>query len=531
MSLQVIREEEEEDNEGNMSSEDEELLHEWESEDDGEIQEQEEEEMSQQNDSQNGSTKPPEWQEMLKEATFQQKELMEQLKNLKMIQSKSSPSKMMDADTTRTPNQQSMGPENLSSPLLEEISLRNAYLQDEWHEQQQQTVELQDKLNAVQSKINEEQNQWKKEQEELFSPIRTQQTKIPRWGATPTKSPFTSNHNFAAASPSSELPRFDTMTKSNGNKVNESVELTKPQTTTDSSITLLQEAEEKVRQLQAHLKEAHSVNESQKKDLHHVRDRLKTRDLEYHNLLLQYETEKKEWKEKDQDTQSKHRQELESLGQDLDVAEEKLQKQVALNQDLREELQELKANSWKDELEETQNRIKVAIQQQTEKTNEFQTRIKELENKHDEERQDWNTRLEAYKTQLEESDAQWEARYVELEEKYIKETKEWQHLLEMDMTKTFDETENNDDIFRPKTKTPWKASKLSPIPHSTSNRQEANDFSMEDSSVELDRVASESMEKIDGLLEELGQMDAERTAMLDEINGVDGERNQKSGRV
>jgi len=176
------------------------------------------------------------------------------------------------------------------------------------------------------------------------------------------------------------------------------------------------------------------------------------------------------------------------------------------------------------------------LQQQTEKTQEFQSRMKDLENKHEEERQAWTKQLEDYKNQLDENTVEWESRleeaherYSALETKYVKETKEWQALLEMDMTKTMEECEDRGGIFRTENvalgTTPntvqgnSELGMLSPIPRAT--WQSNPGTSIEDSSLNLERVPSESMERIDGLLEELGMLDAERTAMLDEINGID----------
>ncbi|KAL3899272.1 MAG: hypothetical protein SGARI_006496 [Bacillariaceae sp.] len=92
-----------------------------------------------------------------------------------------------------------------------------------------------------------------------------------------------------------------------------------------------------------------------------------------------------------------------------------------------------------------------------------------------------------------------------------------------------EENGNTDDIFRTKGNAEEAKSigMLSPISRDRSV-QHGNDDSASQgsSSPQIETVPSQSMEKIDNLLDELGQMNAERDAILDEINGEDnhGER-------
>ncbi|KAL3925992.1 MAG: hypothetical protein SGILL_000039 [Bacillariaceae sp.] len=487
--------------------------------------------------------KSPEWKEMLQEASVQQEELQAQLTNLQMSQRKSSPSnhrrnveveqKTPAMEEKKSGANELEQPSDVISPVLKEISVRNAQLQDEWHSQQKQTVELQEKLDNLQSQFHEEQDQWKSEKNELFSPIRSP-TRIPRWDPTPSKS--SSKVSFVT-SPSSSLPRSTNAERNNGSflKSSESDDLNSSKV--DSS--LVDDRDERIRELETQLREAKQLQEKQREELKGAKDRLETRDVDYKALFIKYESEKRAWEDTKAEMESEHQSEKESWVQQLESANDLLQTQVELNQEQREELQELKSASWTNELEETQKRIKMAVAQQTEKSEEFKTRIQDLEDRHEEERQSWKTRLESYKSQLEENSAGWERqlveandRYADLEDKYLNETKEWQNLLEMDIS-NIEEEGKTQAIFRPSgnvlVEDNQNVTMSSPIPIDSTARQEDDETASQDSSLQVDSVPSESMEKLDELMDELGQMSAERDAILDEIKADDDENQSKGG--
>ena len=523
------------------ASSDEELLHQWETEDEESDGDKSDSSAPRPVSHQKPTFKSPEWKEMLQEASLHQEELQAQLTNLQNTQRKSSPShhqqntQAQQSQTTSIPTKTPVGKDDndkaieneISSPILQEVSLRNTKLQDEWNSQQQQTAELQEKLSNLQTQFHSDQDQWKAEKNELFSPIRSP-TRIPRWDPTTSKSTPSVSVSFVET-PSTSQPKNSRAQSSNGSMLKKQ-EHASSDNSAESS--LLQERDKRIRELEVQLAESKLNQAQQTNELKAVKDRLKLRDVEYSTLLLQYETEEKAWQDTKEEIESERRREKESHAKELEAANDLLQKQVELNQEQREELQQLKSSSWKDELEETQKRIKLAVAQQTEKSEEFQARIQDLEDRHEEERQTWKSRLEDYKTQLEENAAGWEQqlsaandRYVSLEEKYLKETSEWQDLLEKDMSSAMEENGNVDSVFRVKgnaeeAKTSFGT--LSPIPRDRSVQRGNDASASQDSSPRIETVPSQSMEKIDNLLDELGKMNAERDAILDEINGEGG---------
>lgn len=513
---------------GGDAESDDELLHQWESEVEDNVDESNDEIKYTTPSLANGkSNSASEWKVKLQEATTQQEQLMSQMMKLQSVQKESSPSKQKqnaEKGLNRTPvavQEESF----MGSPVLQEISLRNSQLQEEWQSQQKQTVELQEKLNSLQTQFHNEQTQWKKESEQLFSPARSP-TKIPRWEPTPAKS--TSKVTFVDT-PSSSFPPS---TLKGSNEYVHNVDEIKKQQSNEGHVSLsaLQEREDRIRELEAQLGEAKRLQNQQKEELDILTNRLKQRDAEYQALLFQYETDKKIWEDAKHEMEFRRKKEKEALTKDLEAANDLLQKQVTLNQEQREELHELKAKSWDTEIEDTQNQIKFAIAQQTEKTKEFQTRIKDLEDRHEEERQSWKSRLEGYKEQLEENAAGWESRleeansrYSELEARYLKETREWQELLEMDMTKTIEESGEAGEVSRSTdiNESANKVGLLSPIPRESSIVEADNDSNSSDSSDPIKSAPSQSLEKIDKLMDEIGKMSDERNAILDEINRQD----------
>jgi len=135
-----------------------------------------------------------------------------------------------------------------------------------------------------------------------------------------------------------------------------------------------------------------------------------------------------------------------------------------------------------------------------------------------------------FKTQLEESNT----RFADLEQKHDKEIKEWQMLLDADInSKGLNEIDIENGASGTWNKNATIATKnmiggiglelLSPIRKaSSSTGQNNNDVDISSdsssSSISVHSDPSESMDKIDNLLKELGQMGLEQTAILNEIN-------------
>ena len=148
--------------------------------------------------------------------------------------------------------------------------------------------------------------------------------------------------------------------------------------------------------------------------------------------------------------------------------------------------------------------MKTAIEEQTAKTREFQSRIRELEGRHVEEVEYWKSEVENHRKQNELNST----RIADLERKHDKEVKEWQTLLDADITKavedetTFEYNESKENLSAIGAGTTG-AETLSPI----RKVPQQND----------DNLPNESINMIDDLLHELGEMDVERTAILEEI--------------
>jgi hypothetical protein len=529
------------------------------------------------------SSRLPEWKEMLLEATAQQQQLQQQIVRLKRAQKVSSPSNRQKHETRHqsripslsspppskpvvrvpsTPSSLSTAAKQPPAPLLEHISLNNEQLQHEWQSQQAATMDLQRKLTTLQTKFYNQQQLWEQERQVLFSPARSSgsgggnvNNSISKKEGKELLDVDNSSPHAAENSSSSQATPGVRIGAKDASGTWFSLQ--------DSPLVMMHNQkhkykDQKIEELHAQVQELQSLQESTAQELLECKDRLSQRDLEHQTLFMKYEEEKKQWEDSKQSIQFHQELAEQAWKRDLEDAKDKLQQQVALNQDLREELQRIKSKSWKEELDETQNQIKIAIQQQMQKTREFQSRIQDLEQKHNEERRLWEGQLQDYQRQLEGNTANWERqvkeandRYETLEEKYVRETKEWQQLLEVEMTKALDSGELGQSFdmgeekwatvapsTTPRTKVKGHGGGhhhdiglLSPIPQTVSMRMVDDESSMDHSSVAEDKSApSQSMEKIDRLLEELGRMDQERTNMLKEING-DGQENDNEGLI
>jgi hypothetical protein len=545
--------------------------------------------------------------QMLEVANAKQGQLMGQMINLQRAQKESSPRnkiKRLTIGSEKAPNEEgdeisasspvvlkeishndpNLNSSTFSSSTMQQISTRNVKLQDQWQSQQEKSAKLQDKLTVMQTQFYNQQDQWEKEQEELFSPTRSP-TKIPRWRS----SALTTNNSTVNETPALNENKTDWISAKNSNT---SLDNTSSQESETSKALILQ--------LKAQLEESRKFQESQKEELSDCKDRLKKRDVEHQAFLLQYETEKKSWKDEIKEKQARHHQELKSRDADLEDTRQKLHQQITANQDLREihqdELKQLISgtdalkvelettqNQMKSEMEEnqkqsayihgledenhrlkhdftrkedldsTQNEIKsqmiVAIEEQTKKKREFQSRIRELEGRHDEELEYWKTEVDDHRRQIELNSTRMETqledanvRFAELERKHDKEVKEWQHLLDADITKAVADTSGFEDhhnmleenkknlmvIGAGSTSTGLlspirKASSMRPRQSYNEGRDNSYMSSGGDNSSNEDpkNMPSESMNMIDGLLQELGEMDMERTAILKEINDND----------
>jgi hypothetical protein len=522
---------------------DESLLHQWE-EDGGAIRKSEtvttvNSELEHHNHHAPSPSPVPEWREKLNEAQMQQQRLQQQFLHLQETQRRTSPSHGSGTTPMRhKAAQDSQGmsvhlqtvpsttssTENLdpgiaakavraatvtgsSSPsssfVYEELSARNTQLEKDWETQQIEAAELQTKLTSLQIKVKKSQKQWEEDQTLLFSPVRIDSAAANTNNKSTLKSPARRNAYPSSLkgpnSPSKTTTRTPTLsshkTTTNQEKVNDEIQSHLLASSPVPPPDLEKE------QLQQHLDD--------------FKAKIEQKDADLSALQCKYESEKQEWEKSMTSVTLEHNREKEALAREVETAKERLQDQVTLNQDLREELQELKSSGWKSELQAAQTKIKEAVKQQSQKTAEFQTRIQALEGRHEEERQQWKKQLSEYQQQLEENTALWEdelqaekKRNRELQEKHARETNEWQALLEKEMGTT-----EGDEGF--------DSHNASPRTHSlamVSNTQH-NDASLDYSSIQDKSGASGSMERIDDLLEELGRMDQERAAMLNEING------------
>jgi len=224
------------------------------------------------------------------------------------------------------------------------------------------------------------------------------------------------------------------------------------------------------------------------------------------------------------------------------------------------------ANARYAELEQTD------LDERTKQTGEFQSRIRELEDRHTTELEHWKTQANDQRRQMELNAIQMAAaleeaktRYAEMERKHDKEVKEWQLLLNADFTKavvnddddsarSIDDNDDNDDydydhddnndnqIVLEENKNDSMmmigavntgSELLSPIrkaasAHPNRRRQQGDEgrdngnfsFDYDNSSVDHSKsIPSQSFtNKLDDLLEEIGEMDMERTMILKEIN-------------
>jgi len=212
------------------------------------------------------------------------------------------------------------------------------------------------------------------------------------------------------------------------------------------------------------------------------------------------------------------------------------------------------------------------LDERTKQTGEFQSRIRELEDRHTTELEHWKTQANDQRRQMELNAIQMAAaleeaktRYAEMERKHDKEVKEWQLLLNADFTKavvnddddsarSIDDNDDNDDydydhddnndnqIVLEENKNDSMmmigavntgSELLSPIrkaasAHPNRRRQQGDEgrdngnfsFDYDNSSVDHSKsIPSQSFtNKLDDLLEEIGEMDMERTMILKEIN-------------
>ena len=546
------------------------------------------------------------WKNMLKKATFEQEQLMDQMNNLQMVQRKSSPrntikenpqylspeeeKKWQEGKGSENDNENE-GDQTSSSPMLnsvkryddpdlsgisstqlmQHLSSRNVKLQDEWQSQQVETAKLQEKMNVIQAKFNDQQKQWEKDQKDLFSPTRSK-TKIPRWQVS-TGSATTPSLPSKVLITDWDSPRSDTNLREN--------------------------LENKIRQLEKQLDESAQANKSQTVAMDGFKNQMEERDMEHQNLIRQYEEGQELWQDKIKEMNAKHKVEIGGCQKELEDIRDKLKIQISTNQDLREEnekvklstqFEELLSTRFEEELEEAKNKVKLVKEEQTQKIEQIKAHVEEIENSHDEELKVWKNKVDDHRnrikiendnfvSQLEEANTRYldlkhkyekgvntvhtESRHTEdlsywknivddqkqqletcridfesqltaLEQKHGKEVKEWQTLLHENISKKEMEERNADNNSSPSalngnvtapTLSMMKDTSLkslSPIQKKSSTQQynkegetSGDSFS---SSISIDSVPSESMAKIDGLLEELGEIDSERTAILDEIH-------------
>ena len=504
----------------------------------------------------------PTWKQMLQVNSAKQEQILGQMISLQNAQKESSPRNkikrlMMNSGEALkeetivlkeiSDNDPNTNSSLVSSNTVQQISTRNAKLQGQWRSQQEKSTELQDKLTVMQTEFYNQQLQWEKEQQDLFSPAKSP-TKIPKW-------------RLSAMSPNGSAARATT-----SDKIVISPKTSNNISSENTSSEELELSKALILQLEAKLDNSQKMQQLQQDELRDCKDRLKKRDIEHKAFLLRYETEKKSWQDESKENQAQFYQELQSRDADLEATRQELQQHIVINQNLREKhhnelkqftlpnemksemeenqkqsayIQELEEENHrlktdfmrKTELERTQEAIKLqmkmAIEDQTKKTREFQSRIRELEGRHAEELEYWEAEVDDRRRQNELNSTRMEsqleeanARFANLERKHDKEIKEWQNLLDADITKAVaDESGFEDDESQSNLMVIGAdgtgAESLSPI--RMMPQQNAENASNEGTQ----KLPNESMNMIDDLLNELGEMDLERTAILKEIKSDD----------
>ena len=390
---------------------------------------------------------------------------------------------------------------NSSSPVLQQIDERNTELEKNWVEQQVEAAQLQNKLKALKMQFKNEQQVWKEDKSLLFSPVRGHAT--------------AANENKSESAKKATVDVKAAGIKSPAKRHVYPSSLPGPNTPSSSSKAPARVLTGKASSTTQLVDGAETIGGDQEK--HHLqrlvdeyKEKLRQQESDLDALQTKYDMEKQEWECRSK----KHQQAQDELAQDLEETRLKLQDEVAVNKDLRAELEDLKSNGWKDQLEAAQNQIKTAVEKQAQKAEEFQAQIQALDGKHEAERQQWQKQLSEYEDRLEENTCMWEEhlqvekdRYKELEEKHEREIMEWEALLEKEMG----DAQANDNGNNPP----------SPGP-----KFESNDASLDYSSVQDKSQTSESMERIDCLLEELGRMGDEREAVLKDITANEKDQSQ-----
>ena len=448
--------------------------------------------------SNNTSTQEPTWKQMIEVVNAKQEQLMGEMNYLSNMQKQSSPrnkirNNMIDSEQLQ-----------LMHPLMQQPMNQLKHGKEDEDPAQEQ---------LVLKEINDNDHKF-------FSPA-SSTTKIPSWRSSASKTNSTGM--------SQEMEESKTL----------------------------------ISQLEAQLEESRAIQKSQNDELIDYKNRLKKCDIEHQEFLLKYETEKISWKDEIKEKEAFFHQEITSRDANLKETRQKLQNQINLNQDLIEKykeefkqmgqdnamlkkeleaksnhkesayIQELKDENLrlktdftrKEELEKTQQEIKsqmkVAIEEQTKKTRQFQSRIRELEGRHAEELEYWKSEVDGYRRQIESITTQ----YAELEQKHDKEVKEWQLLLDADITKDvadksdtrYGKNENNALVIGAGN---TSTGSLSPIRNARSSTRQNNDN-------DSGSIPSQSMNMIDDLLQEIGEIGLEGNNILKEIgNGDDSYYNE-----
>ena len=483
--------------------------------------------------------------------------------------------------TDKDPN---MNSSTVSLSSVQQRSTRNARLQNQWQSQQKESAKLQDKLTVITAKYYNQQEQWEKEQQELFSPTRSP-TKIPKWRPSTTSSEVfltetpAYNENIQKKTdlitakksivPSEEalseeleaskarillleaqLEESDKRRKSQDVEMNDWKDLLKKRDIEHTSFLLQYEVEKKTWKDEMKEMQANHQHELETRDA----DLQNTRQNFFHQIA-EKDDEKGRFLEQLKHlsaTKAALTQELEVTQNQMKLKMEENQKQSEFIQELEDENQKLKINlTRKEELEVTKNetsQIEVAMEQDTLATRELELRVRQIEGRHAEEVEQWRTRVDDQRHQIESISLEMErkledanARFLELERKHDKEVKEWQLLIDADITKAVtddnsfedrnilkEDAENGMVIGAGRTTaellSPIRKVKSMHLHHSNNGVDEKSNLSCDGSdsmNSDVASVPSESIGKIDEILEELGEMDLERATILREINGHD----------
>ena len=407
----------------------------------------------------------------------------------------------------------------------ETMSNRNSELQIDWETQQRQAQELDEKLIKIKQKFNQQETQWKQERQRLLSPNGTSQH------FSLMNEPIFENEIETTTEDIEDLHRQVENLEQKYNKEKQELE-----DVLNKERDIKQEMEEENRALR-------EVKEKQAKEIALLKQQIASQERQ--QLQEKYALE-----------QALHQEEeaKQQLQNKIEILEKEKKQNVEEEEDSQQHAQ------WRLQIESMQQQIKNAVEDQTSKTIAFETRIQNLQDMHEEERMGWERTMKNYQDQLENNEITWKnelqqanKRYDDLHEKYNQEIEEWQTLLDEEVAKAPSNDQKKDtevpqsieaehareieDLVQGLEKEKdnyvdlsldFEKSELGESPnqkHLQHTIAQLSPIHSSNSSIRAEETASkqvvdESMHKnIDGLLQEIGQIDEERRAFLQEVGG------------